>query len=96
MKSTNDTALGWIGSGINAILAGIQVDEVLRYINISLAIVTTIVTLAYTLYKWYKRAKADGKITADEIREGIGYVKDGVDEIKQIADNKGSHSKEDE
>lgn len=96
MKSSNDTALGWAGSAVNAILAGIQVDEVLRYINISLAIITTIVTLAYTLYKWYKRAKSDGKITPDEIKEGIEIAKGGLDEIAEKLDNKKSESKEDE
>lgn len=96
MKSSNDSALGWVGSAVNAILAGIQADEVLRYINISLAIITTIVTLAYTLYKWYKRAKADGKITADEIGEGIEIAKGGLDEIAEKLDNKKSESKEDD
>lgn len=61
------TAVGGAGTAIETALAVSQTNEVLRAIQIVLSIITFLVTLAYTIWKWYKNAKKDGKITKDEV-----------------------------
>ena len=72
--------IGYGGTAISAVLTATQAEDIFRYIQLSLTILVAIVTLVYTIYKWYKRAKQDGKITSDE-------VEDLVDDIKEIADD---------
>ena len=74
-------AAGSAGTAIETVLAVSQTNEVLRAIQIVLSIITFLVTLAYTVWKWYKKAtddKSDGgkKITKDE----------GDDLFKQVED----------
>lgn len=88
--NNKDSAFGFIGSGIEFVLAAIQADEVFQIITFVLGILTSAVTLAFTLYKWYKAASADGKITKDEVEEGLDIVKHGIEEIGKKADNKKS------
>lgn len=88
--NNKDSVFGFIGSGIEFVLAAIQADEIFQIITFVLGILTSIVTLAFTLYKWYKAASADGKITKEEIKEGLDIVKDGIEEIGKKTDNKKS------
>ena len=61
---------------INAILFAImglstisQANEVFQLIQIIVTTVAAVVVLALNIIAWYKRAKKDGKIDADEIDE---------------------------
>lgn len=92
--NNKDSAFGFIGSGIEFVLAAIQADEVFQIITFVLGILTSIVTLAFTLYKWYKAASADGKITKEEIEEGLDILKDGIEDVAEKADNKKSEEEE--
>lgn len=59
-----------------AIALGIaQPELILKYIQFGLGIVATIISIAYSIYKWWKKASADGKITKEEINEGIEEIK---------------------
>ena len=60
----------------------------MQVIEFSFAILTSIVLLLYRLWVWYKDAKADGKITKEEIKEGIDIIANGVEDIKK---KKGDH-----
>ena len=66
----------------------LQTDWIFQWVQLGLAIACSLVLLAYRLWKWYKEAKADGKITKEEIKEGLDIVSNGVDEIKDKLDNK--------
>lgn len=73
----------------------LQTNQVFQYIELGLAIATSVVLLAYRLWKWYKEAKADGKITKEEIKEGVDIIKEGVDEITQtIEEHKEKENKD--
>ena len=63
-------------------LTVIQTEQVLRIANLVLAIITTLFIFITRFIEWYKKAKADGKITKEELEEGVGIVKEGVEEIK--------------
>lgn len=47
-------------------------------ISYILASITSLVTIGYIIYKWYKRAKADGKITAEEVAELAKDLKENI------------------
>ena len=78
--------LGYVTNGIAVVFSALQSDQILSYISWGCTLIATGVTIAYTIWKWYKRAKEDGKITADEIDEGIEILKDGADRLKEIGE----------
>ncbi len=71
-----DDAKGVIGSALTWALSINQINEVFSLIQIILATIVSAVTLAFIIYKWYKRATSEdsdggSKITKDEI-ENLG------------------------
>ena len=51
------------------------------------------VSLAYTLYKWWKKSSQDKKIDIDELKEGIDILDKGAEELtKKIEELKQSCS----
>lgn len=48
-----------------------------------LGILSACVILGFNIWKWVKAAKADGKITKDEINELQETVVKGIDDIKE-------------
>ena len=77
-----------VGSVICTAVAGtstaIQPDVIFQYIQIVLTIIATLITIILGLRAWWKDAKKDGKITKDEIEQGISIINDGVENIKDI------------
>lgn len=79
------TYVGAGGTVVEAVLAASQSNEILQAIQIILAIISFIITILYTIWKWYENAtndKSDGgkKITKKEIDELVNDVKEKVDE----------------
>lgn len=64
-------------------LTAIQTEQMLRIANLILAILTTLFIFITRFIEWYKKAKADGKITKEEIKEGVDIIKEGVEEINE-------------
>lgn len=58
-----------------------QENPVLQYINLGITILVGVVTIAYTIFKWYKKAKEDGEITKDEVEELIENVGDSIEDL---------------
>ena len=54
-------------------------------------LITIISSIVIPLIKWWKNAKADGKIDEDEIQEGVDIIQNGIDELK----DKSKEDKED-
>lgn len=78
------TGVGITGTSIEAILAATQTNEILQAVQIVLAIISFLVTIIYTFWRWYKNATkedSDGgkKITKDEVKDLIQDVKKEVD-----------------
>ena len=69
MKNSNGASYG--ADILGAVFTAVQTDTTLQIISLVLTIVATAFSIAFTIYKWYKSAKADGKITKDEIDELI-------------------------
>ena len=81
-------SLGYFTNGIAIVFSALQTDEVLSYISWGLTLLATMLTIAFTIWKWYKKATADGKITPEEIEEGIEIVKDSKEKIDELGDKK--------
>lgn len=76
----DDSILGYVGSGLGAIFSAIQSNEIFSIISWVLTLIATLVSITYTLYKWYRRAKKDGKIDDEEIEEGLKILNDHIGE----------------
>ena len=64
-----------------AITLGItQGEELLRYIQLGFGILATLISIAFSIWKWWKKASADGKITKEEIKELSDELKDKLDD----------------
>lgn len=81
MKS-NDY-LTYVGSVFGTICTALQTDEVLRYIQLGLTILSTLFAIAFTIYKWWKKASEDGKITKEEIEDLTDDISDVLDDKKK-------------
>ena len=57
---------GSIGA-VETIVTVSQTNEVFQTIQIIISALAGAVALAYTIWRWYKNAKKDGKITEDEV-----------------------------
>lgn len=73
-----------LGIGLQAIFTAIQTDEVLRWISFGFTLVSVILTIAYNIWRWWRKSKEDGKISIDEVDELVDIVKDGSDTISNI------------
>ena len=69
-------------NAVQYVLAVLQTNEVFQIIEFVLSIIVSIVLLIYRVWKWWKDANKDGKITKEEIEDGINIVVGGVEEIK--------------
>ena len=83
------------------VLSAVQPDEILKYVNLSLAILSALVALLFTFWKWWKEAKKEGKITPDEVgdvlddvSEIIDSTKDSIGKLKTEEDKKEGGKKE--
>lgn len=56
-------------SSVSWILTAVQTNEILQTIMFIMSIISTAFTIAYTIHKWYNKAKEDGKITKEELQE---------------------------
>ena len=75
--------ISWTGSVFGTICTAIQSDQIFQYISLGLTILSTLVAIAYTIWKWYKKANEDGKITSDEIKELGDDLTDVLDDKKK-------------
>lgn len=84
-----ELSLGSILTSGQIILTSLQQNELFQNIQFGLTIASAFVTLAYTLYKWFKRVSKDKKITKDEIDEGIGIIANAIDYVEDKLNERG-------
>ena len=89
---TDKTLFGLIGTGVGAVGAGLSVNELQAIISIVVTILGFLISVAIPwiikLVKWWKKAKKDGKVDENELKELEGIIKEGSDEINKIKDKK--------
>lgn len=80
-----------LGIGLQAIFTAVQTDEVLRWISFGFTLLSVILTIAYNIWRWYRKSKEDGKISMKEVDELGEIIKDGsnslTNTIKEVKDN---------
>ena len=81
----------WSGSVLGTILTAIQTNEVFQYIQLALTILSTLVAIGFTIWKWWKKASQDGKIDEEEVKELEKDLKDALDD-----NEKGKKGEEDD
>lgn len=79
---------GVVGTSVSAVGTGMQTNELLQKISLILTIIGSIITIVMALVNWYNNAKKDGKITKEEIKDGVDIIVDGSKEIKDKIDGK--------
>ena len=77
-----------IGNGLQYAISLAQVEDALRIAGIVLSVIISLLIIIDKIITWWKNAKADGKITEDEIKEGVEIIKDGTQEIKDHIEGK--------
>ena len=82
----HDELVGWGCSGVSTICTVAQTNDLFQLIQIILTCVAVLVSLAYTIWKWYKNAKKDGKITSDEVDDLFKDINRTI-EIKEDDEN---------
>ena len=83
-----ETIGGIIGTGLSATGTAIQTNEILQTISIVLTIIGTLITITMAIINWWRNAKKDGKITKEEIKDGVDIVVNGVNAIKDKIEDK--------
>lgn len=74
---------GTIGTTLSAIGTALQTEQVLRIIALVITLIGAILTyIIMPLINWYKKAKEDGKITKEELKEGTKIIIDGSQSVK--------------
>lgn len=77
-------------NGLSYISAFVQENEILQIIGFILSLLTSLVLIAYRMWKWWKEATADGKIDKEEAKQLLGVIIEGAEEVKdKIEQTKG-------
>lgn len=67
----------------------LQTDKILQIISMVLTIVSISLSSILKLINWYKKAKADKKITHEEIKDAVEIINEDITKIKnKIGENK--------
>ena len=61
----------------------IQPDRTLQIISMILTILSLTLSVIIKLINWYRQAKADRKITKEELNEAVEITKDGIEKINE-------------
>lgn len=88
----HDEVIGFAGSGLSTILTITQTNEVFQLIQLICSILSFLVTMAYVIWKWYKKATSKDspggeKITAQEVEELFSNLKENIKEEKENEHN---------
>lgn len=83
---TSGSGGGVTGTLICSILTALQTEHVMQIIQLVCTILCALATMAYTLWRWHRKAMADGKLTTKEINEGIKIVEDTAKDLQEQID----------
>ena len=81
---------GIVGTILSGVGAGVSLEQIQQIISIICtcvgAIITIVSCIIIPLVRHIKKAKEDGKITKEEIQEGIEIVQNGINSVKDDLD----------
>lgn len=76
------TRIDFITEAVAGVTTALQSDENLRIISFSLTCISVVLSIAFTVFKWYKTANADKRITTDELIELVDELGKYNDKLK--------------
>lgn len=80
---------GSVGTGLSAVGTALQTNEVLQTISLVITIVGGLITfIIMPIITWYKNAKKDGKIDADELKDGVKIIVEGSEKLQEDINDK--------
>lgn len=87
MKRLNDIfEVG--GNSVMYVLTFTQTKELFEIISLVLSIIISLLIIVSKIFQWWKNATKDGKITKEEIKDGVDIVVDGVNNIRDKIEDK--------
>lgn len=98
MYKLEEILIGAVGTSLSAVGTATQTNSTLETVSLIITIIGAFISFIFLpLWNWWKRAKADKKITKEEIKEGIDTLIDGIGEVSDsINKNKNKGDKKDE
>ena len=89
MRNSLNFIIGGVASSLSAVGTSIQTNEVLQIISLVLTILGTLITfIVLPLLNWYLKAKQDGKITIEEVKEGAETLQEGINSTQNTLGDK--------
>lgn len=79
------------GNAVMYVLTATQTKEIFEIISLVLSILISLLIIISKLIEWWKKAKSDGKITNEEIKEAQDIIEEGIENLQDI--KKGEHRK---
>ena len=77
----SENNLNYIMSFVTTAFGAIEFEQFKTIVFFILGLISFLISVAYTVYHWYKEAKKDGVITKDEISDLGKDVKDEIDDF---------------
>lgn len=65
----------WLGTIVTGAMTYLSLAEWKDLVSWILSILAAVITIAFTVWTWYKKASKDGKITKDEVDELFDDIK---------------------
>lgn len=91
----NELIAGSIGTVLGIAGTATQTNEILETVSLILTIIGAVISfIVVPLLNWYTRAKKDGKITHEEIKEGVETIKEGVDKTQEAVEKERGKKKD--
>ena len=81
-----------IGNGLMYVLAITNPKELFEIISLILSILISLIILISKIVNWWKSAKADGKITKEEIKELQDMTKEDVENLVDAIKKEEEHN----
>ncbi len=89
MRNSLNFIIGGVASSLSAVGTSIQTNEVLQIISLILTILGTLITfIVLPLLNWFIKSKKDGKITIDEVKEGVETLQEGINSTQNTLGDK--------
>ena len=79
----NECIASAFGTAVSATGTALQPNDILQTISLVVTIIGGLITAGSMLYMWWKKSNEDGKITKDEIAEGVEIVKKTTEDITE-------------
>jgi len=88
---------GLFGTSLSAsslALSSAELDHIVSIVCAVIGVIIVIITsVIIPLVQWHKKAKADGKITKDELEEAGKIISNGVEDVKNAVEDAKNKSK---